>query len=255
MCGRFAAFWDDQAIGYRLDADLVPGLPGPSWNIAPTQTVAVAVQGRDGARRLAPAYWSLVPPSAPSLHLDFPTFNARSETALVRPTYRAAADGFRAILPASGYYEWDSRHKPWYFTAQNNILWLAGLCSWWRDPATGRWTLTTTILTRDALGRAAQVHNRMPVIVPDGLIDPWLDRTVRGREIFPAVRPAAGEQAAVLASHEVAPLKGDGPHLLDPLRGDGPHLLDLPPTSAGQSSSPSASRLPYRSIHDVRAAR
>lgn len=253
MCGRFAAFWDDQAIGYRLDADLVSGLPGPSWNIAPTQTVAVVVQGRDDTRRLAPAYWSLIPPDAPDMHLDFPTFNARSETALERPTFRAAAQGFRSIFPVSGYYEWDGRHRPWYFTAsddannsgggtrcagekdgvnddggtagtpgtsgrqdKNSVLWLAGLCSWWRDPATGQWRLTSTILTRDAVGRAAQVHDRMPVIVPNGLVDPWLDRAVPGERILPDVHRAAGEQAGALASHEVAPLHGDSPHLLDP---------------------------------------
>lgn len=286
MCGRFAAFWDDQAIGYRLDADLVPGLPGPSWNIAPTQTVAVAVQGRDGARRLAPAYWSLIPPDAPTPRLDYPTFNARSETVLTRPTYRAAAEGFRAILPVSGYYEWDAGHHPWYFSAssasmagsaagdasgssenpdsqsdagagiarsdnparkdskdgmegkrnrgtrnqstrnqstrdggQENVLWLAGLCSWWRDPATGRWTLTTTILTRDALGRAAQVHDRMPLLVPDTLIPAWLDRRTPGREILPAIQEFAQEQEEALATHEVAPLYGDGPRLLDPVTG------------------------------------
>lgn len=217
MCGRFAAFWDDQAIGYRLDADLVPGLPGPSWNIAPTRTVAVAVQGRDGVRRLAPAYWSLLPPDAPTPRPGYPTFNARSETALTRPTYRAAADGFRAILPANGYYEWDAGHHPWYFAAQGDVLWLAGLCSWWRDPATGRWTLTTTILTRDALGRAARVHDRMPLLVPDALIPAWLDRRTPGREVFPAVQESAQEQEEALDAHEVAALHGDGPRLLDPV--------------------------------------
>lgn len=100
-----------------------------------------------------------------------------------------------------------------------NVLWLAGLCSWWRDPATGRWTLTTTILTRDALGRAAQVHDRMPLLVPDALIPAWLDRRTPGREVFPAVQESAQKQEEALAAHEVAPLRGDGPRLLDPVTG------------------------------------
>lgn len=229
MCGRFAAFWDDQAIGYKLDADPQPGLPGPSWNVAPTQTVAVAVQGKDGIRRLAPAYWTLIPPQSPTRDPGFPTFNARSETVLVRPTFRAAANGFRSIFPVSGYYEWDKHHTPWYFSdsadfrsvsssaSRSHALWIAGLCSWWRDPRTGRWLLTATILTRDAVGKAATVHNRMPVLVPDKLIDPWLDRSVPGSEILPSVRQSSERHSKALSLYEIAPLHGDGPHLLDPI--------------------------------------
>ena len=249
MCGRFAAFWDDQAIGYRLDADPQPGLPGPSWNVAPTQTVAVAVEGTDGHRRLAPAYWTLIPPTSPTRQLSFPTFNARSETALERPTFRAAAEHFRAIFPVNGYYEWDQKHHPWYFSptcekihadsqigqsadppepvratdratdsSSSHVLWIGGLCSWWRDPQDGRWLLTATILTRPAIGRAVNVHERMPLLVPDPLIEPWLNRSYAGKDAFESVQSAAQKQEQALATHEVAPLHGDGPSLLTPVQ-------------------------------------
>jgi putative SOS response-associated peptidase YedK len=247
MCGRFVASDSPQEIGQLLHARVMDGLPHQSWNVKPTQDIAIVLDGSDGVRRLAPAYWSLVPRMSPTLKLDFPTFNARIETALTRSTFRASADGARALIPVTGYYEWKGQ-TPWYFRDPTGPLLLAGLYSWWRDPQArrphrqtdqagrteqtgqnsqnsqngslfGSWRLTATILTRDAVGKAAAVHDRMPVIVPISMADSWLSHQVPGADILPQAQVVSENQEKRLAADPVGPLKGDGPHLIHPLNG------------------------------------
>lgn len=65
MCKRFALDldWDAIAAQFSVAKEDVRGdvLPRPSYNIAPTQNIAVIAQGKDGHRHLTGAYWSLIP--------------------------------------------------------------------------------------------------------------------------------------------------------------------------------------------------
>ena len=103
MCGRFAAAWEPSLIGELLHAELAPHLPHPSWNISPQSSIAIALATAQGLTKIVSAYWSLIPSSSPSAHLGFPTFNARVESALDKPTYAPSAQRMRAIIPVSGY--------------------------------------------------------------------------------------------------------------------------------------------------------
>ena len=70
MCGRFVASDSPAEIGHLLHARLERGLPARSWNVRPTQDIAIVLDGSDSIRRLAPAYWSLVPRTSPTLRLE-----------------------------------------------------------------------------------------------------------------------------------------------------------------------------------------
>jgi putative SOS response-associated peptidase YedK len=50
----------------------------------------------------------------------------------------------------------------------------AGLWDEWKDPE-GRVVKSCTILTTEANSLVAEMHDRMPVIVPREAYDPWLD--------------------------------------------------------------------------------
>ena len=69
MCKRFALDldWDAIAAQFSVAKEDVRGdvLPRPSYNIAPTQNIAVIAQGKDGHRHLTGAYWSLIPSWSP----------------------------------------------------------------------------------------------------------------------------------------------------------------------------------------------
>ena len=192
----------------------------PRWNIAPTSTIPIVVTTESGDRLVGPARWSLVPSWSKELTLTFPTFNARSETAAEKPTFRGSVNSHRCIVPISAYYEWTSIsgskaphliHRP-----DMPLVGLAGLYSWWTSRDTGEVIATTTILTRDSAGILADIHDRMPIAVEPEHVDQWLDPTVRnGSELIAHVSETAAHNADLWRHYEVAPLRGDGPHLLE----------------------------------------
>ena len=231
MCGRY--------VVARATADLVAlfdvaetgdGLPGPAWNIKPTNPVPVVLESAKGGdipvRRLEPARWSLTPSYSKELKTKFATFNARSETAAEKATFRGSVKSKRAILPADYYYEWHTQGKtktPYAIHSPNDeILAFAGLYTWWPDKSLPEdhenyWTLTATILTRAAVGDVSELHDRTPVTLPPGFWDEWLDAGRDGNEsLMDAAVAAATPVAESLLFHEVAPLTGDGPELVEP---------------------------------------
>ena len=199
MCGRYGSFSATTAIAEALAATVAPeavGL-GPSRSIAPGADVAVVIRrpARDGEagapgpparpRRVHAARWGLLPPWATDPAAGFRAFNARSETAATKPTFRDAMRSFRAVVPASCWYERRTPSAPAAARAarqshavrraDGGLLALAGLCSWWRVPERpdrpvrqgpalhGSWLLTLAILTRDAGPDLAWLHPRGPV--------------------------------------------------------------------------------------------
>ena len=156
-------------------------LPGPAWNIKPTNRVPVVLESAKGGdspvRRLEPARWSLTPSYSKELKTKFATFNARSETAAEKATFRGSVKTKRAILPADAYFEWHTEGKtktPYAIHSPNDeILAFAGLYTWWPDKSLPEdhenyWTLTATILTRAAVGDVSELHDRTPVTLPPG---------------------------------------------------------------------------------------
>jgi putative SOS response-associated peptidase YedK len=168
-----------------------------------------------------------VPRWATELTSKYPTFNARSETVTEKNTFKNSVVRSRAILPADGYYEWHTvgtTKTPHFITDPvAGELAFAGLYSWWRAPVSegaepGPWVLTATMLTRAAHGPAASIHDRAPVMLPREVWDEWLDPTVEGDQSLVDMIVAESETVLErLEFHAVAPLRGDGPQLIEPL--------------------------------------
>ncbi|KAB7790983.1 SOS response-associated peptidase [Bifidobacterium leontopitheci] len=225
MCRCFAADLDWDAIATRFDvgegqADS-SALPQSSYNLQPKQTIGIVAQDTGGRRHLAGAYWSLIPAWSGGKELPYPTYNARVETACDKPTFAASAKSMRAIIPASGYYEYHGR-RPYYFHAPDDApLLMAGLFSWWRPPRSRLpWLLTATILTCQAVAGPATVHDRMPLLVPHDMTAAWLDRTVDGATLVADMQAGGVELSRRLAFHEVAAFgpADNGRSLIRPLR-------------------------------------
>lgn len=235
MCGRYANTKSGEELGAYFEADEVDDVAmPPSWNIAPTQNVPIVVDrvpkdDPEGmpSRLVTSARWSLVPRWATELTSKYPTFNARSETVSEKSTFKNAVVRSRAILPADGYYEWHtvgSTKTPHYiFDPVEGELAFAGLYSWWRAPVAegaepSPWVLTCTMLTRAAHGPAASIHDRAPVMLPREVWDEWLDPTVEGDQALVDMVVAESDQVlSRLELHAVAPLRGDGPQLIEPV--------------------------------------
>ena len=210
----------------------------PSWNIKPTQTIPVVIHAATGdaeaVRRVEPARWSLTPSWSKELKTKFPTFNARSEGITEKTTWRGPVKTHRALVPATGYYEWKTdaatkKKTPFYIhNGDDEVLAFAGLYSWWKDTTKTAedptlWTLTATILTSSAVDELLHIHDRNPVPLPKDWWDDWLNPDLVGDQHFvDAAVQAALPVAAQLDIVEVAPLPShhDGADLILPATTD-----------------------------------
>lgn len=214
MCGRFVVARASAELATELDVDIVTEHPAPvSYNIAPTTQISVAVDtvADDGARtrRLESAKWGLVPSWARDETVAVRAFNARSESAAVKPTFRDSVRKRRAAIPADGYYEWrtaaDGSKQPHYIhPADGSLLLFAGLYAWWRRPDNS-WLLSATILTRQSpAGPLAELHDRIPVFLQRDDLAEWLDPAHPGDDAL--VADFAGRAETRAAQLQIDPV-------------------------------------------------
>lgn len=178
MCGRFALFASGEQISQQFNVT-VPQEHVGRYNIAPTQPVAaVRLHPISGERELTFFRWGLVPSWAKDLSWGSKLINARSETAVNKPSFRAAFKRRRCLIPASGFYEWQrlpNRKQPVYIhAADDSPFGLAGLWETWHAPD-GSMIDSCTILTTSPNELMAPIHNRMPVIIEPEDYGMWLD--------------------------------------------------------------------------------
>ncbi len=235
MCGRFVvAEVGSELVGVlRVDVES-DDLPEPSYNIAPTSRVAIVLDSAKTdppTRRLEPARWGLVPAWAKDLSIGARAFNARSEELEDKPMFRRALEKRRAIVPASGYYEWkkvgDQKIPHYIHPADGSPLCFAGLYEWWKDPAKpdddpDKWVLSFTILTRDSIGSLGSIHDRMPLFLDVDHADAWLDTaTDNVRDVLDAAIDAAPAVADTLDNHivgkAVGNVRNNSPELIEPI--------------------------------------
>lgn len=102
-------------------------------------------------------------------------FNARCETASKKPMFRDSMQTRRCVIPASAFFEWDHRLKKStkfrFWTEGRPMMYMAGLYRFEPDNPLPSFT----ILTRQAQGSIADIHDRMPVILKAEQLDLWLD--------------------------------------------------------------------------------
>jgi len=137
---------------------VVAELP-PSYNVAPTDDVP-AVTADQGRRALGVMSWGLGG-----------RINARAETLTQQPRFRQPFLTRRCLLPADGFYEWETlpggAKQPFLFAATDgHPLALAGI---WDAPG------ACAIVTSAASEPVVRLHDRMPVVVDPERWDDWLD--------------------------------------------------------------------------------
>ncbi len=154
----------------------------PNYNISPGRVVPViAFDGRK-QRKVVPMRWGLHPHWKKQPPEGRPMFNARVETAAEKPSFRTPMRRRRALIPATGWYEWEGVERPktpyYIHEDEEELFAFAGLWDQWRVDE-GITLLTCTILTTSAVGPAKHLHHRMPVRLPKPHWDQWLDWDVK----------------------------------------------------------------------------
>jgi len=156
-------------------------------------------------------HWYKKPKDGPLL------INARAETVAEKPAFKSACRARRALMAASGFYEWtkdeDGNRLPWYITRADGAPIVFAMI--WQDWTKGDAPLRTcAIVTCAANSAMAQIHHRMPVILEPEAWPKWLGEEGQGAALL---MKAAPEDALIW--HRVDPAvnsnRAHGPHLID----------------------------------------
>jgi putative SOS response-associated peptidase YedK len=178
MCGRFTQSQSIPKIAQEFNVAEVSCELGPSYNVAPTQKVAVVIT--DGIKQLVPVRWGLVPSWAKDISVGSKMINARAETITEKASYRNAFKKRRCLVVADGFYEWQNAggfKRPVYIRLKSGKPFgFAGLYEVWKSPE-GEPITTCTIITTEANELMRPIHERMPVIISKQDEDRWLDLT------------------------------------------------------------------------------
>ena len=246
MCGRYASTRNPATLAVNFDAidATEDAAPGADYNVAPTKPVLSVVtrHPRDAegtadpdrtVRSIRVMRWGLVPHWAKDPGIGSRLINARAESAASKPAFRDAVVRRRCLLPADGWYEWQrsgGRRQPFFITpADGSGLALAGLWSTWRGSDAAVPLVTCAVLTTAAVGPLADIHDRMPLVLPAQAWQSWLDPD--SPDPSDLLVPPPAELVAALelrpVSTAVNNVRHEGPQLVERLEPEQPALLDL----------------------------
>lgn len=225
MCGRFALTSTPDAVQSLLAVTDFEPFP-PRYNIAPTQPILMAMSGPTRAPGSnLPAWqtmlvrWGLIPSWAKNPADLSLLFNARSETAAEKASFRTAMRHRRTLVPANGFYEWrrvgSKKAEPyWIRPKQGGLIAFGGLMESWSEPG-GTEMDTGAILTTEANEDLRGIHHRMPVVIQPEDFERWLDcLNQEPRHVADLLKPAQPDFfEAVPVSDRVNKVANVGPDL------------------------------------------
>ncbi|MGQ3411109.1 SOS response-associated peptidase [Natrinema sp. LN54] len=230
MCGRYTLVVEQADLESRFDARFREGEFSPRYNMAPGQELPVITNEEpETFQRLE---WGLVPSWADDDSGGL--INARAESVDEKPSFEAAYDRRRCLVPADGFYEWvetDDGKRPYRVTFEDDrVFAMAGLWERW-EPETTQTGLdafgggvaddaesgpleTFTIITTEPNDLVSELHHRMAVILEPDAERRWLSGDA-GREVLEP--HSADGMAAYPVSTAVNDPATDEPSLVEPL--------------------------------------
>ncbi|MFL4468406.1 SOS response-associated peptidase [Tateyamaria armeniaca] len=220
MCGRFSVTLPPEAMAQLFNAVPANDLPDvPNYNVCPTNAVHM-ITAQDGMRRLGAMRWGFIPHWYKKPNDGPLLINARAETIAEKPAFRAACRERRAVMIASGFYEWTrdgDLRLPWYITrADGAPLAFAAIWQSWSPKDVDDDMRTAAIVTTGANVAMSAIHHRMPVILEPDDIALWLGEQGKGAA---TLMRAAPDNA--LRWHRVDTAvnsnRAEGPDLIEPL--------------------------------------
>jgi len=200
MCGRFACSEIPAILGETFAMEVPGDLPART-NIAPSMPVCALIRDEETRQ---PAFgwmqWGLLPFWAKDKTISARMFNARCETVHGKPSFRAALRHRRCLIPADCFYEWKkegTKKQPYRIALARQPMVFAGLWEIWEGPL-GEVILSCTILTTRANAAMKEIHDRMPVILPQDAWVLWMDHRVQPhREVSHLFEPVPSDELLI----------------------------------------------------------
>lgn len=208
-----------QVFGYKEQ----PNFPA-RFNIAPTQPVPVVIV-ENGSRHFRLMRWGFVPAWVKDPRKFTLLINARSETVQEKPAFKNAIRRRRCLIPADGYYEWQSssgRKQPYFiYPRAGGPIGFAGISETWMGP-NGEEVDSVAIITAEATTGMSVLHHRVPVTIGADQFEHWLDcSSDSAAGVMELLAPPA---EGTFAWHPVSPVVGrvavDEPQLILPISED-----------------------------------
>ncbi len=175
MCSRYCLTTPTEALKERLHPWLKAG-PESAWlrHYAPRDLIrpgepVLALRQEHGQDNLSHMLWGLLPGWVKDPAKGPRPFNARSETLEQKASFRGPWRHQRCLLPCDGFLEKGRRIQ----RHDRQTFWLAGLWDRWIGPD-GSEVETCCVITTEPNALIAPLHDRMPVIMPSGLEEAWL---------------------------------------------------------------------------------
>src|SRR4051794_27725012 len=239
MCGRVVQHRELSTYARELGINLSGQVPNaaPHYNGAPSQDLLVLRRDpKSGEGRLGLLRWGLIPHWAKDKKIAWRLINARCESVAKTPAFKDAYRQRRCLIPVDGFYEWKkigNVKQPFLIAMKSgDPFTLAGLWENWKEPSTGEWVRTFTIITTDANELVATLHDRMPVIIAAPDRQRWMQPDEAPEDLL---RPyPADEMTMWPVSVKVNSPKNEGRELIEPIR------LENQPAADDKSGIPRA---------------
>tara|TARA_B100000902_G_scaffold76920_1_gene81693 strand:+ start:385 stop:1023 length:639 start_codon:yes stop_codon:yes gene_type:complete len=189
MCGRFELKTTFDKLPKVLKKDYPTGLNNKyeSQNLIRPNDPVLVIKN-EGKIKTTFMSWGFISPWAkdPFDKKRPRPFNARSETIEEKKLFRGSWKYKRCLIPASGFFE-----KKYRIRKENyETFWLGGIWSKWSSPEGAEFE-SCCILTTEPNDLLKPIHNRMPVIVPNGYEEQWTEQ-VKGadglKELIPIMK-------------------------------------------------------------------
>jgi putative SOS response-associated peptidase YedK len=202
MCGRFVITSPPEALRQIFGYLEQPNFP-PRYNVAPTQPIPVIMN--ENGRHFRLMRWGLWPAWVKDPRNFTLLINARAETVKEKPAFKNAIRRRRCLIPADGYYEWNSfggGKRPYFIHRRDGRpVGFAGVAETWVGP-NGEEVDTVAIVTAPASADLAVLHHRVPVTINANDFEFWLD--CRAHDVDAVTPLMRGPQEGEFAWHEVS---------------------------------------------------
>jgi putative SOS response-associated peptidase YedK len=178
MCTRYSLIQSDlRQVLVQLGIAPPDPLPASRYNVPPGSFLPAVRSGASGSREFALLRWGLVPAWARAA--GHAPVNARAETLAEKPTFRDAFRRRRCLIPASGFFEWQTRGRvkqPWLIRRTDEAPFcFAGLWDTWTAPDDAAPLETCAVITTAPNALMAPIHDRMPVILREDRWEQWIN--------------------------------------------------------------------------------
>jgi putative SOS response-associated peptidase YedK len=203
MCSRYSLYQSKDKLIKRFETTLSE-IYTPRYNVSPAQFMPVLTASNPS--EFSFFRWGLIPNWSVNEKLASQLFIIKSEQLLSKSPFKQIVKSNRCLIIADGYYEWKKTGKatvPFRVTlATDEAFAFAGIWDSWED-SKGEIVNTYAIITKPATGEIAELHSRMPVILPRNVEKNWIEKKMSEESMLSVIESSSDVKLTYYQVHKV----------------------------------------------------